>query len=150
MADVKSKVTDASLKVSKVAAMREASIQGALDKLSVLTRDEYEEVFRRIPGIAGGMDPIFIPYYSLLKRFVDVNKLEPVIVANPVAGMHLADVNAVIPGIVGNPKGGMPGPHFHLGDNVYALSRSELVVLDAAFKQEFKVTLSEAASIAFK
>ena len=126
---IKSRVTDASLQVSKVAKMKETAIQAALDKVSVLTSEEFEELTTRIPGINGGMQPELTKYYPLLKRFIEVN--------------------ALIPGIVDNPKGGMLKDHIHLGRNVYALNISEVKVLDAAFKKEFKVTLKEAASIAF-
>ena len=126
---IKSRVTDASLQVSKVAKMKETAIQAALDKVSVLTSEEFEELTARIPGINGGMQPELTKYYPLLKRFVDVN--------------------ALIPGIADNPRGGMLKAHIHLGRNVYALNLSEVKVLDAAFKKEFELTLNEAASIAF-
>jgi len=126
---IKSKVTDASLQVSRIATMKETAIQAALDKVSVLTAEEFEEFTARIPGINGGMQPKLIKYYPLMKRFIDVNALRP--------------------GIVDNPRGGMVKDHFHLAGNVYTLNMSEVKVLDAAFKKEFNVTLKEAASIAF-
>ena len=126
---IKSRVTDASLQVSKVATIKETAIQAALDKVSVLTSEEFEELTARIPGINGGMQPELTKYYPLIKRFIDVN--------------------ALIPGIVDNPIGGMLKDHIHLGRKVYALNLSEVKVLDAAFKKEFQLTLKEAASIAF-
>jgi len=126
---IKSRVTDASLQVSKVATIKETAIQAALDKVSVLTSEEFEELTARIPGINGGMQPELTKYYPLLKRFVDVN--------------------ALIPGIADNPIGGMLKDHIHLGRKVYALNLSEVKVLDVAFKKEFQLTLKEAASIAF-
>ncbi|MCL2548858.1 MAG: hypothetical protein FWE76_06820 [Symbiobacteriaceae bacterium] len=127
---IKTKVTDASLKVSKDAKVREAVLQAALDKVSLLTAEEFEELTARIPGINGGMQPELIRYYPLLKRFIDVNALRP--------------------GIVGNPRGGMLKDHIHLGGNVYELNPRELRVIDAAFKKDFALTLREAGTIVFK
>jgi len=127
---IRSKVTDASLKESKAVLLKEAAIQAALDKVSVLTADEFEVLIERIPGINGGMQPELIKYHSILQRFVDVNLLKP--------------------GLFDNPRGGMLKDHFHLGRNVYEINLREARVLDAAFKKDFDVTLKEAASIAFR